>query len=75
MHDPTKQRMYMKIYLGLVFQISLCLPIFCPMALLKIESLQSFTQGLDLLEKEKYSAAQHCFETYADMPNKLFKRY
>ena len=34
MHDPTKQRMYMKIYLGLVFQISLCLPIFAQ-ALLK----------------------------------------
>ena len=67
MHDPTKQRMYMKIYLGLVFQISLCLPIFAQ-ALLKNESLQSFTQGLDLLEKEKYSAAQHCFETYLICP-------
>ena len=60
MHDPTKQRMYMKIYLGLVFQISLCLPIFAQ-ALLKNESLQSFTQGLDLLEKRKIQCSTTLF--------------
>ena len=54
----------MRILLALMLQIALLIPSNAQGLLSKNKSAQLFTKGIELFQKEKYSAAQHYFEDY-----------